>query len=353
MLSVSFSVLLSFSLLVSTTSSLSTSKSPGGNFDLTHYYLTLPDDDVSDISADDLEDGYEDKYFYTDSSDGAMTFYVPKDGGTTSGSSYPRAELREQCLPGNNEYNWDLTSGTHQINGQYEIGSSTTATYFIIQQIHNKNGPGKPLLKIRYNNGMLRAEIKSNSAGSSEVKTEMATVAKGEKFWLKVQVNNGYVKTYLNGVRYTNTYVADYWGDYLNFFKTGCYKTQDEDDNVKAYVKVHSLTVSHSDSSLCYHVDDAFTLSGDTNGGNGNGATIAIVIIVLFVLSLCGVAGGYYYKKKYLQSKSDNNNNNNNKVSGDTPIVGNEDGVANNAETKTGGYDMDEIEINVDAEINS
>ena len=127
------------SLLVSTSHALSRSNTPGENFGvLSNFYLSLPTNDDDTVDAEDLADGYTSSYFYTDSSDGAMTFYVPKEGD----AKYPRCELREQCNPGSNEWNWDLKSGTHQLNGQYQVDEETTSDYFIIQQIHSKNGPG-------------------------------------------------------------------------------------------------------------------------------------------------------------------------------------------------------------------
>jgi hypothetical protein len=48
------------------------------------------------ISASQLEEpnGFQDTYFFTDSSDGAMSMMDPPTGVTTSGSLHPRTELR-------------------------------------------------------------------------------------------------------------------------------------------------------------------------------------------------------------------------------------------------------------------
>ncbi len=91
---------------------------PGGNFDLSYWKLTRPNQQERD--ADQLVDGYEvDGEFYTDPVTGAMVFWCPNDGAT-GGSAYPRNELREMMrrldfsIPtqGINKNNWVFSSST-------------------------------------------------------------------------------------------------------------------------------------------------------------------------------------------------------------------------------------------------
>src|SRR5947207_8419061 len=85
---------------------LDPNKPPGENFNLTNFYLGLPVDSTNgtagpsaSIPAAQLVAGYSNAlYFYT-SPDGGMVFWAPVTGATTSGSSYPRSELREQINP--------------------------------------------------------------------------------------------------------------------------------------------------------------------------------------------------------------------------------------------------------------
>ena len=85
---------------------------PGGNFDLSYWKLTRPNQQERD--ADQLAAGYSvDGEFYTDETTGAMVFWCPNDGAT-GGSTYPRNELREMIrrfdtsIPtqGINKNNW-------------------------------------------------------------------------------------------------------------------------------------------------------------------------------------------------------------------------------------------------------
>src|ERR1041385_1444724 len=62
---------------------------PGANFNRSHWSLTLPDPTASVISPTRLTAGFTNSYFYT-GADGAMVFWVPVTGGTTSASDDPR-----------------------------------------------------------------------------------------------------------------------------------------------------------------------------------------------------------------------------------------------------------------------
>ncbi len=113
-------VLLMLNLLVSpaTAQNLDPNLPPGGNFDLTYWKLTRPNQQERD--ADQLSTGYSvDGEFYTNPTTGAMVFWCPNDGAT-GGSTYPRNELREMMrrldtsIPtqGINKNNWVFSSST-------------------------------------------------------------------------------------------------------------------------------------------------------------------------------------------------------------------------------------------------
>ncbi|SES76302.1 polysaccharide lyase family 7 protein [Stigmatella erecta] len=78
--------------------SLDPSAPPSGNFDLSHWKITLPD--ASEVSASTLSRGYElEDTFYTDPVTGGMVFRCPNIADTTSNSNYSRTELREMLAP--------------------------------------------------------------------------------------------------------------------------------------------------------------------------------------------------------------------------------------------------------------
>jgi hypothetical protein len=120
---------------------------PGSNFDLSHWYLQLPtingvltgaSGNVDTFSPEQLTAGATNAYFYT-GPDGAMTFWAPDDGSTTSGSTHPRSELREQLIPDNNNTNWTLY-GTHIMTATCVVSNVPSDTMKVcIGQIHEPN----------------------------------------------------------------------------------------------------------------------------------------------------------------------------------------------------------------------
>jgi hypothetical protein len=89
---------------------------PGGNFDLSHWYIQLPTANgvltgtagtVDSASTPQLVAGFTNAYFYT-GPDGAMTFWSPDNGATTSGSTHPRSELRELLNTNDTGVNWTV-----------------------------------------------------------------------------------------------------------------------------------------------------------------------------------------------------------------------------------------------------
>ncbi len=92
---------------------------PSGNFDLSYWKLTRPNNTERDEDA--LVNGYQkDGEFYTDTITGAMVFWCPNNGRTTSNTSFPRTELREMIRRGDtristqgiNKNNWVFSSST-------------------------------------------------------------------------------------------------------------------------------------------------------------------------------------------------------------------------------------------------
>ena len=126
---------------------LDASKPPGQNFDLSHWKLQLPTiggvltgtgGSVDSIQPSALAAGFTNDYLYT-AADGAMAFWVPDNGSTTSGSDHPRSELREQLVAGNDNTNWTVY-GTHLLSAQCKVLQVPADTGKVcIGQIHEPN----------------------------------------------------------------------------------------------------------------------------------------------------------------------------------------------------------------------
>ena len=114
---------------------------PGGNFDLSVWELQEPvgsPGHPTTIPSSRLQgpNGYQDDYFYTDTRDGAMTFWAPEKGVTTPNSKYARSELREMNRDGS-AADWSL-SGNHRLSATLRVVSVTSNV--CVGQIHLGSG---------------------------------------------------------------------------------------------------------------------------------------------------------------------------------------------------------------------
>lgn len=141
-------------------------KAPGGNFDLSVWQLQEPvgsPGSPTTISSSRLQgaNGFQDSYFYTDTRDGAMTFWAPEKGVTTPNSKYARSELREMNRNGS-AADWSL-SGNHRMNATLRVVSVTSNV--CVGQIHLGSGGSstKPLVELYYRaNGDIVAGIENS-----------------------------------------------------------------------------------------------------------------------------------------------------------------------------------------------
>ena len=119
------------------------------------------------------------------------------------------------------------------------------------------------------------------------------------------------------------------------------------------YLKVYSLTVYHSDDSTCKDIDEFVDALGGDEEGNGKrsnrGIVAAVIILIIFVICVFGVC--WWYKKNNMSPKG--------RATFDdgieTPEINSDNGkdkiVAEEEKpVKTGGYDMERIDIEKDIE---
>ena len=240
---------------------LNPSLPPGDNFDLSHWYLGLPYDGPDDgpwsdsVSAASLVAGYEDPdYFYTDT-DGSMVFWAPVTGATTEGSSYPRSELREQIVPGNNNTNWS-GYGTHILTAQCKVTQLPSSEKVIIGQIHSKTGLARPLVKLYYdgskNPNRIRALIKEDADdpdNSSDVSYDFPNVPLNGIINYNIQMQDGVVTITVNGTTHDRDVfgLSSSWTDEAFYFKAGSYCQDNSGDSSEgARVAFYALSRSHS-----------------------------------------------------------------------------------------------------------
>lgn len=233
---------------------------PGRNFNLTNWYLGLPVDsmggktgDSASITAAQLTSGYSNAlYFYT-GSDGAMTFWAPVDGATTSGSSFPRSELREQISPPSNEINW-RGYGKHIFSATCKVTEVPSTAKVIIGQIHTKTGDARPLVKLQYSNGTIEALVKvytSDTMPNTDNKLTFQNVGLNNLISYTIQNENGLVTVTVNGLTLsTNTFLTDPdWANQEFYYKAGSYCQDNVGSSSEgARVAFYALARSHAPS---------------------------------------------------------------------------------------------------------
>lgn len=239
---------------------------PSGNFDLSHWYLTLPVDSNGgfsgvpvNINTPTLMNGYEymdpnggDKKYFLTGGDGAMVFQCPWNGAQSSGS--PRSELRE-THPDGSLYNWTAGSagGEHNLDAVCAVNAVGFGKV-IIGQIHGKE-PNIPAIILRYDNTVTPSRIyctvyRSPAGGMTDVfyfagvPLDSAIV-----YNLKMVGSANSVMLYMtvNGVTQSvNMYANDpAWATTTFYFKAGAYYANPE-SGVTSQVSFYDLFPSHA-----------------------------------------------------------------------------------------------------------
>ncbi|MFD0461714.1 polysaccharide lyase family 7 protein [Microvirga aerilata] len=214
---------------------LNSSVAPSGNFDLSNWKLTLPVDASGSMSGTAVEvkslTGYQNsKYFYT-GSDGAMVFYAPVEGATTSGSSYARSELRE--MKGTEKAAWSLSTGGF-MSATLEVDAAPNREgaggKIIVGQIH---GQDDELVRLYWENGKLYFANDRAGSSNSEVKFyfvnaagQQPSVSLDERFSYTINAKGSdlEVTVFADGQIYKSvTKINSVWQSDTFYFKAGAY----------------------------------------------------------------------------------------------------------------------------------
>ena len=232
---------------VATASTLNPALPPGGNFDLSHWKLTLPDASASEIEVTELVAGYSNAtYFYT-GPDGAMTFWCPVTGGVTGNEAYPRCELRELLDPDNLNRNW-TGYGTNTLNARCKVTKVPSNKTVVVGQIHGFSGLAPPLVKLQFNNGLLEALVKETYAGNDDMRWAFPNVGLSNVFSYQLDFTEGLLSVTVNGSNQTvNIFAADRaWTNQTFFFKAGNYCQDDSGSSTEgAIVAFYQLDTLH------------------------------------------------------------------------------------------------------------
>ena len=224
---------------------------PGGNFNLSVWELQEPTGSAGDpntITSSRLEgnNGYQDSYFFTNKTDGSMSFWDPENGVTTPNSNYSRSELREMNSNGSAAA-WSLP-GTHTLSAT--LKATEIPDHVCVGQVHTAQNSGstKPLLELYYyKNGQIKIGIEKTPAGGDEPQTLVTTVELGTQWSYVIQLTGGNtINLTVNGTKHTYPIPSSFNG-YAEYFKAGDYdQSSGSSSSVGAKVQFYALTVKHS-----------------------------------------------------------------------------------------------------------
>lgn len=209
--------------------------------DLTNWKVTLPiprldSEKALEISQPDLET-YRDEWFFVEGD--ALVFIAPVEGATTSGSGYPRSELREMINDGQDRASWS-TLGTHILEGVISIDHTPVVKPDVSAiQIHDA---GDDVFQIVIKGTVLVIRYLGRT-----VFTITREYVLGTRFRYKLVVENDVILFYYNNMD-TPIWQQAHSGT-GNYFKVGAYTQSNlsKGDSPGAYgeVRVYENSVSH------------------------------------------------------------------------------------------------------------
>jgi Ca2+-binding RTX toxin-like protein len=246
------------------------------NFDLSNWKLTIPVDASGKTSGTALEvkslDNYSNSSYFYAAGDGAMVFAAPTTGATTSGSKYPRSELRE--MKGSEKAAWHLSEGgtmtaTLEVDKVPTRKDGSTGRE-VIGQIH---GAENELVRLYWENNSIHFVNDQSGPKNTEnefqlknSKGETPNVSLNEKFSYKIDAHGDdlQVSVYADGQTYTSkTKINDIWDKDSLYFKAGVYLGINEDTGSGwGQTSFYGLNFTHKGD-----------LSLPTGSGSGNTGT--------------------------------------------------------------------------------
>lgn len=216
---------------------------PGGIIRLTDWKLTIPageDDDATEIDQPKLATFQDPRFFHVDPTRTGVVFHAGVRGVTTSGSDYPRTELREMVDGGRKEASWSNKRGTHVLLLQQAITSLPKKKPEVVAaQIHDDEDD---VLMVRLNGSRLIVETDQDG----DIGTLDPDYVLGTKYTLTISADHSGIRVTYNNSR---TILYKYTGDKM-YFKAGCYtqSNEDHDEPKGSYGEtvIYALGVQHS-----------------------------------------------------------------------------------------------------------
>jgi hypothetical protein len=235
---------------------------PSQYIDLSHWKLTLPKDDSGGNSGDAAElqplqlTDYSSPWFQMGLSGRTLEFWAPVNGAVTSGSHYPRSELREMRDPSDDNANW-TTAGESQLQAKCLVRQVPASSgKVVVGQIHGFQT--KPLVKLVYrhsatsNSGSVYALIEASPDATTTLNLPLASgIDLNEAFSYDIHVDAGTLSMRVNNNAWVRYDIGSSWSDVGLYFKVGDYvQASGDSDTDGGRVAFYRLIATHPDNGL-------------------------------------------------------------------------------------------------------
>jgi hypothetical protein len=236
--------------LTATTPAVTEALFPHQVLNLTNWKLTLPVDYDANGIADEIKQPQLSTYslppyFCTTPGGTAVTFRAYAGGATTSGSGYPRCELREMTSNGSQEAKWSSSVGTHTMEiDQVVLSLPVQKPEMVVGQIHNSSDD---IVVFRLEGSKLYVNVN----GKNKTPAVTDNYVPGTRFTVKFVVAANQTYCYYNGVlKYTlsKTYSNAFFkaGAYIQSACKGPKAVPGELCTASGAVDIYRVTVTHN-----------------------------------------------------------------------------------------------------------
>jgi|688.fasta_scaffold00232_90 PKD repeat protein len=239
---------------------------PSDVLDLTNWKITLPigsNESPIEVKPTDkspqipIKEFKHDEYFHLNADKSGVVFKAHAGGVTTSGSGYPRSELRERVNNGAEDANWTSSSGKHAMYiEQAVLNLPVKKPHVVVGQIHaKKKGSSRNDDIVVFRLEGKKLYINADGTSNDVVLTENYEL--GTKFSVGLEVQNNKIKFYYNGSLVNHVMDSEFTNSY---FKAGMYTQSNCRDNGEfpedacdAYGEsvIYKLKVCKDQSTIC------------------------------------------------------------------------------------------------------
>lgn len=193
---------------------------------------------------------YEDPYFIAAGTDQEWCrFQVRMDSATTSGTTFPRSELREMQTNGTSEAAWNTASGTHRMRAKMRIPHLPAVKPTVVfAQIHDGTDDVIQLTtELNDTTGLVEVKCRVNGTSAGQPKLKL-DYQEGDEHEYMIEVIAGTTKIYWDDL-YSPVITTTAVATSTAYFKTGAYPNTNEtiDSPTEfAQVDIRDLIVWHT-----------------------------------------------------------------------------------------------------------